>query len=144
MENSPATSPESQIIVEARFSELARLNRWVDELAAAHAIPSAAAFAIYLCLEELVANTIKHGHGGESSQPVKVGFSQLSSGGYRLVLENTAPPFNPLTLPPLPPLNARDEIRIGGQGLRLLREFSSSLIHEALPAGNRYFLTITA
>lgn len=144
MENSPATLPEHHLTVEARFAEAGKLYLWVEKLAAAHAIPAKIAFAMYLCLEELVSNTIQHGHGGDSPRPVQVSFSQPSAGGYMLVLENTAAPFNPLTAPPLPPLNASDEIRLGGQGLRLLREFSSSLTHEALPSGNRYVLTFTA
>ncbi len=144
MGNSPSSQTEKLFIVNARLSEIGKLLEWIEQLAVAHAIPAKVAFGMYVCVEEVVANTIQHGYRGDADCNVTVRFREPSAGHYTIVLEDSAPPFNPLLAPELPPLNPRDEIRIGGQGLRLLREFTKTLDHQSLPAGNRFTLTFSA
>jgi anti-sigma regulatory factor (Ser/Thr protein kinase) len=52
-------------------------------------------------------------------------------------VEDEAPSFNPLIAPELPELKPQDDIRVGGQGIRLLRRFTDALEYEPVPGGNR-------
>jgi serine/threonine-protein kinase RsbW len=141
MENSPASTVASRMVIHARMSEAALLSDWVERIGAAHHLPEATVFAARLCLEELVANTILHGHGGDCDSEITVSFEQLPEGDCRFVMEDHARPFDPAAAPLPPALDSVGEMRVGGQGLRLVREFASRLEHHAQPGGNRVLLT---
>jgi anti-sigma regulatory factor (Ser/Thr protein kinase) len=84
-------------------------------------------FAIDLCLEEALSNVIRHGYTGMQDRSVSVRFTMPRESYFEFVIEDEAPHFNPLDAPELPALNAGEDIRIGGQGIRFLREFSDVL-----------------
>ena len=121
----------------SRFSDIARVSGWIEQLALRHAIPANVKFAMNLCLEEVLSNSVRHGYAGESGHPMTVRFTMPSHGQLVLTVEDEAPHFNPLTVPDLSPLSPHADIRIGGQGLRLLRQFADQLEYESTPAGNR-------
>jgi anti-sigma regulatory factor (Ser/Thr protein kinase) len=135
---------EERLAFESRLSEIAQLLPWIESLASRYAIPGDVQFAINLCLEEAISNIIGHGYGGEPNHSVVVSFTRPREGYFVFVAEDEAPRCNPLDLPELPPLNPRDEIRIGGQGLRLLRRFADTLEYEPTPTGNRLKLGFSA
>jgi serine/threonine-protein kinase RsbW len=126
-----------RLALRSRLSDIARLRPWIEGLASRHAIPENVQFAINVCLEEALANAIRHGYGGAPDRPLIVHFTTPSAGYFVFAVDDEAPRFNPLDAPELPPLSPREEIRIGGQGLRLLRRFADSLEYEPTPAGNR-------
>jgi serine/threonine-protein kinase RsbW len=128
---------ENRLALLSRLSDIERLQSWLEPLALRHAIPPDVQFAIRLCLEEVVSNIIRHGYGDEGSQPVLVRFIVPRKECVVFVVEDDAPHFNPLDAPELPPLDPHEEIRIGGQGLRLLRRFADTLEYEETPSGNR-------
>jgi serine/threonine-protein kinase RsbW len=128
---------ENWLAINSRLTDIEKLSIWIEALALRHAIPPDVQFAIRLCLEEVVSNIIRHGYGDESSRPVLVRFSVPRKEYAVFVVEDEAPRFNPLDAPELPPLSPHEEIRIGGQGLRLLRRFADTLEYEETPSGNR-------
>jgi anti-sigma regulatory factor (Ser/Thr protein kinase) len=93
--------------------------------------------AINLCLEEALSNVIRHGYRCERGRTVSVQFTPLSDGHCTFVVDDEAPYFNPLEAPELPKISPAIPIHIGGQGIRFLREFTSSLEYEPTPTGNR-------
>jgi anti-sigma regulatory factor (Ser/Thr protein kinase) len=121
----------------SRLSDIARIPHWVEQLAVRYSFSKDLLFAIDLCLEEAIANTIIYGYRGEGDRPINVSLAIPRDGDYVFSVEDEAPPFNPLDAPELPPLNPDDEIRVGGQGLRLLRRFAGSLEYEPTASGNR-------
>ena len=130
-------STEEELTLCSRFSDIARVSGWIEQLALRYAIPTNVQFAMNLCLEEALSNSVRHGYSGESGHPMTVRFTMPSHGQLDLTVEDEAPQFNPLTVPDLPPLGPHADIRTGGQGLRLLRQFADQLEYEPTPAGNR-------
>jgi len=121
----------------SRLSELRKLPSWIERLALRYSIPAATQFAMNLCLEEAISNIIRHGYFGQPDHGVRVHFSHPRNEYFVLVVEDTAPPFNPVTSPELPALSAFDDGPIGGQGIRLLRRFADALEYQSTPNGNR-------
>jgi len=132
------------LTLRSRLSDIAQLPAWLDGLASRHAIPADVQFAMDLCLEEALSNIIRHGYAGEVDRPVIVSFTMPREGRFILVIEDEAPQFNPLDAPELPALDPHQEIRVGGQGIRLLRRFADTLEYEPTPTGNRLRIGFSA
>lgn len=142
MEFTPPSSLPSQFAMRAQLGEVARLGQWVDEQEAAHRLSVRTGYALRLCLEELITNIILHGHGGDCDAEIVATFSSHPGGGYELVVEDHARPFDPTTAELPPTFDLPDPAHIGGQGLRLIRAFVSRWTHEQLSGGNRVRLLL--
>jgi len=129
--------PLDQLVMGSQLAEMERLPIWVESLAATHGIGESAKFAINLCLEEVVSNSIRHGYSNREGQFVTVRCSAPRPGYFVFTVEDDAPPFNPLELAALPTVDQQEADQIGGQGIRLLRGFADMLEYEAKPGGNR-------
>lgn len=125
------------LYLRSQLSEMVRLPPWIENLAARHDIPENIQFAIDLCLEEVVSNVIRHGYAGAPDRIVTVHFAMPRSHYFEFVVEDDAPHFNPLAAPGLEALGPEQSIRIGGQGIRLLRQFADSVEYESTASGNR-------
>ena len=125
------------LTLRSRLSDMKQLPPWIEALASRHGIPSNIQFGVELCLEEVVSNVIRHGYGGAEDRPVTVRFVAPRDNYFEFVVEDQAPQFNPLEAPALDAISPEDDARIGGQGIRLLREFADTVEYEPMPAGNR-------
>ena len=128
---------EEQLSLQADLSQIAQVPSWLERLSARYEIPEKLQFASNVCLEEVLVNIVRHGHGGAAGGRILVRFTSPRPGCFVFIVEDEAPRFNPLDQPELPALHPNEEMRIGGHGIRLLREFTSSLEYEPLPRGNR-------
>jgi anti-sigma regulatory factor (Ser/Thr protein kinase) len=128
----------------SRLSDLAQLFPWIERLASQHAIPANTQFAINLCLEEVLSNIIRHGYSGKPDHSIAVRFTKPRDDYFVFIVEDEAPPFNPVNSPELPAVSSLDEIRVGGQGIRLLRRFANALEYQSMPTGNRLSIGFTA
>lgn len=142
--NGANTGCEEQLTLQSRISELARIPPWIEHLAAMHAIPVETQFAMNLCLEEALSNIVRHGYADAPGHIISIRYLMPRSGVFRFVLADEAPHFNPVeaVLPPIP--SSLDNLQVGGQGIRLMRQFADSLKYEAAPKGNRLCLTFIA
>ena len=86
-----------------------------------------------LILEELFTNTVYHGHGGDSDQPVDVTL-EITPGRIGLTYEDTAPPFDPREPPSR---DSAQERPVGQLGLLLVRSLARELAYERLEGRNR-------
>lgn len=79
-----------------------------------------------LLVEELFANSVCHGYGGDSDQPVWLTVG-IGEDGCRLVYEDCAPPYDPFVASEYK-LDEVDleERRVGGLGIVFLIELSSA------------------
>ena len=91
---------------------------------------------IILIVEELFCNTIEHGYGGDCEQLVQLTVS-VDAHTCHLIYEDCAPPHDPFTaIADLRPADtSTDQRRVGGLGVFLLAQFSSS--HRYERRGNR-------
>jgi anti-sigma regulatory factor (Ser/Thr protein kinase) len=98
-----------------------------------------------LILEELVRNTILHGYRGDSAQPLWIA---PDANGF--CYADAAPPFNPLADGPSASLTAPNPARpvadqhVGGAGLPLIRQLSSSIVYEWVAGCNRLRVAVAA
>ena len=128
---------EGQLTLESRLSDLVQVAPWIERLAAQHGIPAETQFAVDLCLEEVLSNIIRHGYSGEPNHFIDVRFESPRSRYFVFVVEDKAPLFNPIDAQQPPPMSAEGDLQVGGQGIRLLREFANELEYQATPSGNR-------
>jgi serine/threonine-protein kinase RsbW len=128
----------------SRMSELSRLFPWIERLASRHAISANTQFAMNLCLEEVLSNIIRHGYCGQPDHSIAIHFANPRKDYFVFIVEDESPPFNPVTSPELPALSSHDKIRVGGQGIRLLRRFADALEYQSTPSGNRLSIGFTA
>jgi anti-sigma regulatory factor (Ser/Thr protein kinase) len=135
-----------RLALRSRISDLAQVPAWTEDLASRYAIPENVRFAMDICLEEVLSNIIRHGYAGAEDRSVVVNFSLPSNGIFEIVVNDDAPHFNPLESPNLPPVSPCEdgEIRIGGQGIRLLRQFADTLHYDSTPTGNQLRMGFSA
>jgi len=81
--------------VAARMDCLAQAMAFVEAFCAEHGVARDDGLRLALVVEELFTNTVTHGHGGNSDEPVRIG---LGAGPSHIDLsyEDTAAPFDPL------------------------------------------------
>jgi anti-sigma regulatory factor (Ser/Thr protein kinase) len=136
MEPKPIDVPD-QLVLQSTLSDMERLSGWVDRISSRDGFTEPTKFAIQLCLEEVVSNSILHGYGNRDGQHVIVSYIEPQPGHYLFTVEDDATPFDPLAPPALPAIGLEDSGQLGGQGIRLLRGFADTLEYEAKPGGNR-------
>lgn len=108
----------------ARQDEFERIAAFIEHSCAS--LAEDARLRIVLLVEELFANSVNHGYGGDSEQPVWLSV-QVGEDDCRLVYEDCAPPYDPFAAVDAGSTHAELEARpIGGLGLVLMMELSSA------------------
>jgi serine/threonine-protein kinase RsbW len=125
-----------RLVLRSRLADIQQLSPWIEELTLRYTISENTRFSMILCLEEVIANIVQYGYAGTENGPIVVRFKLLTR-FFEFIVDDEAPRFNPLDAPELPSLNPHEEMRLGGQGLRLLRQFADEIEYEAEPEGNR-------
>ena len=129
------------LTLESKLSEISRVPPWIDKLSLAHAIPIETQFAMELCLEEVLSNIVRHGYAGESDHTVFIRYEMPRDAFITLIVEDEAPPFNPLLVQAPPTPQSLQNLSAGGQGIRLLKQFANELKYERKPSGNRLIIS---
>lgn len=134
-------NPECEsLTLRSELVEVARVPPWVEKIVARHALPERTQFAMDLCLEEAISNVIRHGYSGESNHEINVRCENRPPDSITLIVEDGAPPFNPLLVPAPRVADSVNEMAVGGQGIHLVRQFADAVEYERLPSGNRLVL----
>lgn len=115
----------TDISVRARSAELPGLLDAIAALAIELGIAPDDAVRLQLIAEELFANTIAHGHRGDSDHAVTISLSHESNVS-TLRYEDDAPPFDLSKIAP----KIASTAEIGGLGISLVRGMSKALRHE--------------
>ncbi len=137
------TQPDSPTVrmrleLTSTLADLGRVASWVGELAAVYGFSDDVRFAIELCLEEALSNSVRHGYAGEAGHTLTVDFVR-AEGKALFVVEDSAPAFEPLKPEDAAPADL-NTMTPGGQGLRLMYRFAQSVGYERLEKGNRLTL----
>jgi anti-sigma regulatory factor (Ser/Thr protein kinase) len=135
----PNEEPQDLLVLDSRLTEVSRAESWGDGIADRLGLGDRTRYAIRLCLEEALANVILHGYRNEPGHRIVLR-GRVSAGMLFFEIEDEAPPFVPDGA-----LLARDRsapasletLTPGGNGIRLLQDFASSLVYEQLGEGNR-------
>jgi serine/threonine-protein kinase RsbW/sigma-B regulation protein RsbU (phosphoserine phosphatase) len=112
---------KERVLVDAEFpSRLDDMEAFLDE--ASSRLPAEAAFAVRLCLEELIVNVITHGLGNDPGHVIRVRMAITPAADWLEVrLKDDAPAFDPFTHVPRPDLTLGvDERSVGGLGVHFV------------------------
>lgn len=124
-----------------RLDQIGPLARHATAFLQSNEVDPDATFAVDLALEELVSNVIKYGYKNGDSKEIYVRLD-VGRDQIKLLLEDSAPPFNPLNLPE-PDLDKPIEQRpIGGLGVFLVRKTVDRIEYERLDDRNVLRITV--
>jgi anti-sigma regulatory factor (Ser/Thr protein kinase) len=107
---------------------------WADDQAVAAGLGETLRFAIQICLEEALANLILHAQAQQGRKDITLAVAADSTGA-TITVADCCLPFD-VTTATLPAVPDPSNMQEGGQGLRLLRRFSTALSYRSLDAGN--------
>lgn len=120
---SPATQRFS-----ARQAEFDAISEFIEKACAS--LKDEERLRIVLLVEELFANSVNHGYGGDSDEPVWLSL-RVDGETCRLVYEDRAPPYNPFGAATENDMEGDlDHRPIGGLGIVLLTELSTTRRYE--------------
>ena len=126
----------ARLTIAADLAATAQLAPWLAGLATAW--PAPLAFAVELCLDEVVTNIAMHGDAGEISIEIDQDDSSVTAR-----IEDAGREFDPTAASrPLP--TSLDEAEVGGLGLVLVKRFSAGLRYTRLAGRNRLELRFDA
>ena len=112
----------------ARQAEFDAISQFIETACAS--LKDDERLRIILLVEELFANSVNHGYGGDSDAPVWLSVL-VEDRSCRLVYEDRAPPYNPFTAATGGNTEGDlDDRPIGGLGIVLLIELSTSRRYE--------------
>jgi len=117
---------------------------WVGSIASDLHLPDGQAYAMQVCLEELMANVAMHGRPpaaqsaqAEKADPLKVSVSvNISSDRITLTVEDNGRPFDISRARSHGVEGGLDGVRPGGLGIGVIRSFADNLKYSRTATGN--------
>jgi serine/threonine-protein kinase RsbW len=117
---------------------------WVGSIASDLHLPEGQAYAMQVCLEELMANVAMHGRPpaaqsaqAEKTDPLKVSVSvNISSDRITLTVEDNGRPFDISRARSHGVEGGLDGVRPGGLGIGVIRSFADNLKYSRTATGN--------
>jgi serine/threonine-protein kinase RsbW len=114
----------------ARMGSMAEIRKFVEHAGEAAGFKREESLKLLLIVEELFANTVMHGYGGESDAPVWIALEPAAK-GLTLSYEDEAPPHDPLSsFTPMKTSVLLNEQPVGGHGVRLIRKLATDLSYQ--------------
>ncbi|NLO91665.1 MAG: ATP-binding protein [Elusimicrobia bacterium] len=123
--------------------DLALLEEPLDAYLRREGACDSAAYALRLALEELLTNRIKYGFRQGEEHRLDISLSRLEDGAFRLAISDDGDDFNPcLSEEPDGMGQPLHERGIGGLGLHMVRQMSSSMSHRRENGRNTLVVTV--
>ena len=132
--NMTTTPPRRlELKVTSHPSHLATVRKAVESFADASAFDARAVAEIGLCVNEAIANIIRHAYGGNPSRPVHLAAQIEDRDGGRIVitLRDWGNGIDPTSLPH----RAYDPLEPGGVGLICLQQWMDNVTYTPQPGG---------
>jgi serine/threonine-protein kinase RsbW len=109
------------------LDEIAGISTALEEVMKTHSFGEEEILDTQLAVEEAITNVIVHGYEGREGEIVIA--CRATKGIVEIQIEDTAPPFDPLSLPE-PDLTASvDDRKIGGLGIFLIRQVMDDIVY---------------
>ena len=149
MPNDPSVAGAERRVFPARLEILPETAAFVETWCVAQDAGAGDALRLALIVEELVTNTVLHGHGGVADAPgAAVALTLVPHPrGIALVYEDAAPPWDPTSrlADAHAPLENEVEARaVGGLGLRLVGQLTAAAQYAYEDGWNRLWLVVEA
>ena len=131
-------------IFPARRDVLPQVDAFLGEVCAAAGLGRETCLRLTLLVEELFTNTVIHGHGADSEEPVRLE-CEVTPGRIALIYEDTGPPHDPFAQIIAPDDAAEVEDRpVGGLGVLLVSAMAQQVEYRRAGDRNRISLVIEA
>jgi serine/threonine-protein kinase RsbW len=133
----PAAAPANQIELrlESNPARVAEARRAVERFAAGFGFPDALQADIGLCVNEALANVIRHAYGGKPGRPILIGAEfdshNVQTPVLRITIRDWGNGENPACMPSQP----RDPLVPGGVGMICLRSLMDEITFTPQPDG---------
>jgi len=129
-------------IFPARRDALPQVDTFLAEVCAAAGLGRDACLRLTLLVEELFTNTVVHGHGADSDEPVRLD-CDVTPGRIALTYEDTGPAHDPFGQVVVPDADADIEDRpVGGLGVLLVSAMAQQVEYRRDGDRNRISLVI--
>lgn len=128
----------------ARRDALPQVDAFLGEVCAEAGLGREACLRLTLLVEELFTNTVVHGHGADSEEPVHLA-CEVAPGRIALIYEDTGPAHDPFARLMLPDAAAGvDDRPVGGLGVLLVSAMAQQVEYRRAGDRNRISLVIAA
>ncbi|MFA4860996.1 ATP-binding protein [Methanoregula sp.] len=118
---------EFALTIKPDLNEIDAISSALDEVMKKHAFSEEEILDTQLAVEEAVTNVIVHGYDGRDGE---IGVTiRATRGIVEIQIEDSALPFDPLTLPEPDLTGDIDERRIGGLGIFLIRQVMDEIVY---------------
>jgi len=111
-------------------------SKWLQALGTEFSFTKADLYRVELCSEELVANIINYSDPRYANQAVEL-HAEIDAQKARLILIDPTDPFDPFSISPPGKAKSLEEMRVGGQGIPLVRKFCDFYRYEYKDGKNR-------
>jgi anti-sigma regulatory factor (Ser/Thr protein kinase) len=129
----------ARLVLDNEFQEMKRLGPWIEEVLGRSALGPATSFAVQVCLDEAVANVIRHGKAAAKASRIVVTLKRRDDECI-LRIDDDGAAFDPtLAAPRVRPVSW-ESAEIGGLGVHLMRTFSARMRYERVAEQNRLWL----
>jgi serine/threonine-protein kinase RsbW len=133
---------QSDLVLRNDMSELERMTEWILGVCKRAELSEKAAFALQLCLEEVVTNIIRHGEA--SARATEIVTSVVRDGAdIIMTIEDDGGPFDPTKFVARPRARSLEEASVGGLGISLMRHFARHIEYGRSGGRNHLRLTIS-
>lgn len=105
-----------------------KASEWARALAERAGLAERRAYALDLCVVEIVTNVVNHGYAGAPG-PIRLEL-HLGRAAAILAVADEAPEFNPLALPTPAVPASLDEAIVGGYGIHMVRSTADGCRYE--------------
>jgi serine phosphatase RsbU (regulator of sigma subunit)/anti-sigma regulatory factor (Ser/Thr protein kinase) len=117
-------------------SMIAATSTWVRGLSEEFGLMHEDLYRIDLCFAELVTNVVNYSEAKYANLPLEL-HAVIEEQRISLTLIDPAQAYDPLCKPPPPSARTIEELQVGGQGIRLVREFCDAHRYERSDGKNR-------
>jgi anti-sigma regulatory factor (Ser/Thr protein kinase) len=128
----------ASLLIRNDVAELSRMAAWIEAWATQHDVADQTAQRIDLCAAEAVTNVMTHGARPELAGEVELRIGQ-SGDDVVFEIEDGGIAFDP-TQAPLPAAVTMDCDRVGGWGMRIVRNLSDEVRYHRIGERNRLTL----
>ena len=119
---------------------LEQVARLVDELAAAHRLPSGPVTDMQVALDEVLTNIVQYAHTDGGAHDIRVRLT-VSPDALEAEVEDDGRPFDPLALPPPDLRGALGDRAVGGLGIHFVKRLMTEVRYAFVDNRNRLVLT---
>jgi len=114
--------------IESDINAIPRVSLVLDQAMRANGFTEEEILDTQLAVEEAITNVIVHGYA-KSPGTIVITCRTTLKGVAEIQIEDTAPPFNPLTIPEPDITVAIEERKIGGLGIFLIRQVMDDITY---------------